>query len=136
MMVANVVVFLVCFTPVHVGLFIKFLTEMFRPGDCTALQDLQSFMEYPCPVGPHGCELEKRTRIDMMVANVVVFLVCFTPVHVGLFIKFLTEMFRPGDCTALQDLQSFMGMSSCLTANCCLDVFKEILRQWKPQLNS
>ncbi|XP_035271830.1 G-protein coupled receptor 55-like [Anguilla anguilla] len=71
-----------------------------------------------------GSSAEKAQCVRIIAANLAVFVVCFTPFHLGFLLKHAVETHRPGDCGLLEGVHGFTHVSfSLASANCCLDAF-------------
>ncbi|NWX29665.1 GPR55 protein, partial [Notiomystis cincta] len=67
---------------------------------------------------------KERRSLRIIVINLVVFLVCFTPVHIGTFLQCLVRHHRIVDCSLKRSISLFLQVSMTLgNLNCCLDVF-------------
>ncbi|XP_038601313.1 G-protein coupled receptor 35-like [Tachyglossus aculeatus] len=67
---------------------------------------------------PYEEQLIKKA-VYMVSANLIVFVICFLPLHVALLIRYVIEL---TSCSALERMQMFIKVSSRLAnANCCLD---------------
>ncbi|CAM5164422.1 unnamed protein product [Natator depressus] len=65
---------------------------------------------------------EQVTSVWIIAANLTVFMVCFTPVHVGIFLQFLVRRHIIVDCSMKQSISLFIQVAMCLAnVNCCLD---------------
>ncbi|KAK1162455.1 G-protein coupled receptor 35-like [Acipenser oxyrinchus oxyrinchus] len=68
------------------------------------------------------CRDEKRRGIHVIATNLVVFFICFAPIHVAMFLQHLFKTIDPSNCSLQQQMANFMHVSSCITnTNCCLD---------------
>ncbi|NWV68366.1 GPR55 protein, partial [Malurus elegans] len=60
--------------------------------------------------------------LRVIVINLVVFLVCFTPVHLGIYLQFLVKQHVIMDCSLKQNISLFLQVSMTFAnLNCCLD---------------
>ncbi|XP_036378614.1 G-protein coupled receptor 55 [Megalops cyprinoides] len=67
---------------------------------------------------------EKIQCSRIIAANLIVFLICFSPFHIGFLLKFLVETHWPEDCNLLESIHNFVHVSFCIAStNCCLDAF-------------
>ncbi|KAM4771168.1 G-protein coupled receptor 55-like [Rhinophrynus dorsalis] len=70
-------------------------------------------------------EQAKRSRvtiIQIIVSNLVVFLLSFSPSHLGIFLQFLVRQGVILDCSHKQHISLFVQVALCLAnINCCLD---------------
>ncbi|KAL2090218.1 hypothetical protein ACEWY4_014906 [Coilia grayii] len=67
---------------------------------------------------------ERKQSVRIIAANLAVFIVCFSPVHFGYMLKFLSETYWSHDCGRLQFAHSFVHVASSLAStNCFLDSF-------------
>ncbi|MEE6500682.1 hypothetical protein FKM82_003884, partial [Ascaphus truei] len=75
----------------------------------------------------HRSSLEQGERrmvaiIHIIISNLVVFLISFTPSHLGIFLQFLVRQHVILDCSSRQNISLFMQVSLCMAnVNCCLD---------------
>ncbi|MGH0169940.1 UNVERIFIED_CONTAM: hypothetical protein FKN15_058147 [Acipenser sinensis] len=70
-------------------------------------------------IGPHE---ENSRSIHMLTTNAVVFVVCFTPFHVGFLLKFLVQIYSNDNCSLGQKVHIFFHAADWLAStNCCLD---------------
>ncbi|KAK6309079.1 hypothetical protein J4Q44_G00205420 [Coregonus suidteri] len=64
----------------------------------------------------------KRKSIRIISANMVVFLICYTPIHIAFFMKFYVASKDPLDCQQYNLMHNFYQISEGIaTTNCCLD---------------
>ncbi|XP_066565350.1 G-protein coupled receptor 35 [Amia ocellicauda] len=67
---------------------------------------------------------EKSQCIRIITANLIIFVICFAPIHVGFLIKFLVETYPPINCSLLNGVHTFVHIASTISnTNCCLDAF-------------
>ncbi|XP_033885516.2 G-protein coupled receptor 35-like [Acipenser ruthenus] len=65
---------------------------------------------------------EKRRGIHVIATNLVVFFICFAPIHIAMFLQHLFKTLDHSNCSLQQQMANFMHVSSCITnTNCCLD---------------
>ncbi|NXT09740.1 GPR55 protein, partial [Prunella fulvescens] len=65
---------------------------------------------------------EERGSLRVIVINLVVFLVCFTPVHLGILLQCLVRQRVILGCTVKQTISLFLQVSMTFAnLNCCLD---------------
>ncbi|KAH1165265.1 G-protein coupled receptor 55-like [Mauremys mutica] len=65
---------------------------------------------------------EQVISVWIIAANLIVFMVCFTPVHLGIFLQFLVKRNIIVDCSVKQSISLFIQLAMCLAnVNCCLD---------------
>uniref|UniRef100_W5MAQ4 G-protein coupled receptors family 1 profile domain-containing protein n=1 Tax=Lepisosteus oculatus TaxID=7918 RepID=W5MAQ4_LEPOC len=65
---------------------------------------------------------EKKRSVRIITANLVVFFICFTPIHVGFLLKFIVAKYYPKDCDLLNTMHNFFHISEWIAStNCCLD---------------
>ncbi|NXI02554.1 GPR55 protein, partial [Pachycephala philippinensis] len=74
----------------------------------------------------HKSEAEKNEEesgsLRVIVINLVVFLVCFTPVHLGICLQCLVRQHVIEDCSLKQTISLFLQVSMTFAnLNCCLD---------------
>lgn len=70
-----------------------------------------------------NCLNEKLTRkaVYIVSANMAVFIVCFLPLYLGHFLRFIMDSIS-SDCAAIQRINDFVHFASILAnTNCCLD---------------
>ncbi|NXA62482.1 GPR55 protein, partial [Mohoua ochrocephala] len=66
--------------------------------------------------------VEESGFLQVIVINLVVFLVCFTPVHIGIFLQCLVRQDVILDCSLKQTISLFLQVSMTFAnLNCCLD---------------
>ncbi|XP_014725980.1 PREDICTED: G-protein coupled receptor 55-like [Sturnus vulgaris] len=66
--------------------------------------------------------VEERGSLRVIVINLVVFLVCFTPVHLGIFLQCLVRQHVIVGCSVKQSISLFLQVSMTFAnLNCCLD---------------
>ncbi|XP_062412443.1 G-protein coupled receptor 35-like [Sardina pilchardus] len=66
---------------------------------------------------------QKSKSVNIITANLAIFIVCFSPLHFGYLFKFLCETYSD-DCALLQFAHSFVHVASSLAStNCFLDAF-------------
>ncbi|XP_038272468.1 G-protein coupled receptor 35-like [Dermochelys coriacea] len=59
--------------------------------------------------------------IYIVSANMIVFIVCFLPVHIGMLARFVMEK-NLVNCFAIQKIRTFTTISICIAnSNCCMD---------------
>ncbi|XP_074860711.1 G-protein coupled receptor 55-like [Carettochelys insculpta] len=69
-------------------------------------------------------QADQVTIAQTIAANLIVFIVCFTPAHLGIFLQFLVRQHIIVDCTMKQSITLFVRMAMCLAnVSCCLDAF-------------
>uniref|UniRef100_A0A8D0HI72 G protein-coupled receptor 55 n=1 Tax=Sphenodon punctatus TaxID=8508 RepID=A0A8D0HI72_SPHPU len=80
---------------------------------------------------------EQMACVRIIAANLMVFIVSFTPVHLGIFLQFLVRQHVIVDCSVKQGISFFLQMTLCLAnVNCCLDAIcyyfaaKEFRKNW------
>uniref|UniRef100_G1KAV1 G-protein coupled receptors family 1 profile domain-containing protein n=2 Tax=Anolis carolinensis TaxID=28377 RepID=G1KAV1_ANOCA len=62
-----------------------------------------------------------QKAINIIFANMGVFFVCFLPLHVALFIRFIAD-FRKASCAEMENIELFVSLAAILAnTNCCLD---------------
>ncbi|NXS57995.1 GPR55 protein, partial [Brachypteracias leptosomus] len=67
-------------------------------------------------------EVEGSGSLRVIIINLVVFLVCFTPVHLGICLQCLVRQNVIVDCSLKQTISLFIQVSMLLAnLNCCLD---------------
>ncbi|NXG73273.1 GPR55 protein, partial [Baryphthengus martii] len=67
-------------------------------------------------------QVEGSGSLRVIVINLVVFLVCFTPVHLGICLQCLVRQHVIVDCSLKQSISLFIQVSMILAnLNCCLD---------------
>ncbi|XP_053567468.1 G-protein coupled receptor 55-like [Bombina bombina] len=65
---------------------------------------------------------ERIIVIRIIIINLVVFLVSFTPSHIAIFLQFLVRKHVISDCYFRQKVSLFLQMALCIAnSNCCLD---------------
>ncbi|XP_032646261.1 G-protein coupled receptor 55-like [Chelonoidis abingdonii] len=65
---------------------------------------------------------EQAASIWIILANLMVFVVSFTPFHLGIFLQFLVRQHIIVNCTVKQSISLFIQVAMCLAnVNCCLD---------------
>ncbi|XP_067395748.1 G-protein coupled receptor 55-like [Emydura macquarii macquarii] len=65
---------------------------------------------------------EHVTGVWIIAANLTVFVFCFTPVHLGIFLQFMVRQHIIVDCSMKQSISLFIQVATCLAnVNCCLD---------------
>ncbi|XP_006258111.1 G-protein coupled receptor 55 [Alligator mississippiensis] len=65
---------------------------------------------------------EQFACIRTIAANLIVFVVCFTPFHLGIFLQFLVRKHVIMDCNTKQHISLFIQVAMCIAnINCCLD---------------
>ncbi|XP_041127203.1 lysophosphatidic acid receptor 6-like [Polyodon spathula] len=70
-------------------------------------------------ISPQG---ENSRSIRMLVTNAVVFVVCFTPFHIGFLLKFLVQIYSNDNCSLDQKVITFFHAADWIAStNCCLD---------------
>ncbi|NXS37596.1 GPR55 protein, partial [Pomatostomus ruficeps] len=68
-------------------------------------------------------EVEESSSLRVIIINLVVFLVCFTPVHLGICLQCLVRQYVIMDCSLKQTISLFLQVSMTFAnLNCCLDV--------------
>ncbi|NWV53856.1 GPR55 protein, partial [Daphoenositta chrysoptera] len=66
--------------------------------------------------------VEERGSLRVIVINLVVFLVCFTPVHMGICLQCLVRQHVIEDCSLKQGISLFLQVSMAIAnLSCCLD---------------
>ncbi|NXB98113.1 GPR55 protein, partial [Orthonyx spaldingii] len=66
--------------------------------------------------------VEERGSLRVIVMNLMVFLVCFTPVHLGIFLQCLVRQQVIVDCSLRRSISLFLQVSMTFAnLNCCLD---------------
>ncbi|NWW15180.1 GPR55 protein, partial [Falcunculus frontatus] len=66
--------------------------------------------------------VEESGSLRVIVINLVVFLVCFTPVHLGICLQCLVRQHVIVDCSLKQNISFFLQVSMTFAnLNCCLD---------------
>ncbi|NXD25099.1 GPR55 protein, partial [Spelaeornis formosus] len=66
--------------------------------------------------------VEERGSLRVIIINLVVFLVCFTPFHLGIFLQCLVRQHVIVGCRLKQSISLFLQVSMTLAnLNCCLD---------------
>ncbi|XP_018615826.2 G-protein coupled receptor 55 [Scleropages formosus] len=67
---------------------------------------------------------EKTQCIGIIITNLIVFILCFTPLHLSFLFKFLVQTYYPGSCQLYKLAHSFVHIATCIShTNCCFDVF-------------
>ncbi|NWI38104.1 GPR55 protein, partial [Picathartes gymnocephalus] len=67
-------------------------------------------------------EVEERSSLRVIIMNLVVFLVCFTPVHLGICLQCLVRQHIIQGCRMKQSISLFLQVSMTFAnLNCCLD---------------
>ncbi|NXT60385.1 GPR55 protein, partial [Chaetops frenatus] len=67
-------------------------------------------------------EVEERSTLRVLIMNLVVFLVCFTPVHLGICLQCLVRQHIIQGCRMKQSISLFLQVSMTFAnLNCCLD---------------
>uniref|UniRef100_V9L539 G-protein coupled receptor 35-like protein n=1 Tax=Callorhinchus milii TaxID=7868 RepID=V9L539_CALMI len=67
-------------------------------------------------------EFDTTRTIRIITANVTIFIICFTPVHIGYFLQWIPAIRE--DCNNCNNLRLFMDIAPCIAnINCCLDAF-------------
>ncbi|NXB55425.1 GPR55 protein, partial [Struthidea cinerea] len=67
-------------------------------------------------------KVEESGSLRVIVINLVVFMVCFTPVHLGIFLQCLVKQHVIVDCSLKQTISLFLQVSiTFANLNCCLD---------------
>ncbi|XP_029472330.1 G-protein coupled receptor 55-like [Rhinatrema bivittatum] len=62
------------------------------------------------------------TCVYIIAANLITFVICFTPSHVGIFLQFLVRQHFIADCSIKQNISLFIQVAMCFSnINCCLD---------------
>ncbi|XP_041694422.1 G-protein coupled receptor 55-like [Coregonus clupeaformis] len=65
---------------------------------------------------------DNRKSIRIISANLVVFFICYTPIHIAFFMKFYVASKVPLDCQQYNLMHNFYHVSEGIaTTNCCLD---------------
>uniref|UniRef100_A0A8C8RJ63 G-protein coupled receptors family 1 profile domain-containing protein n=1 Tax=Pelusios castaneus TaxID=367368 RepID=A0A8C8RJ63_9SAUR len=65
---------------------------------------------------------EQAAFVWIILANLMVFVVTFTPVHLGIFLQFLVRRNVIVDCIVKQNISLFIQVAMCVAnVNCCLD---------------
>uniref|UniRef100_H3A3A4 G protein-coupled receptor 55 n=1 Tax=Latimeria chalumnae TaxID=7897 RepID=H3A3A4_LATCH len=65
---------------------------------------------------------KRKTCIRIIVANLTVFIISFTPNHLGIFLQFLVRNHIITDCVSKQNISLFVQLAMCFAnVNCCLD---------------
>uniref|UniRef100_A0A8C8R675 G-protein coupled receptors family 1 profile domain-containing protein n=1 Tax=Pelusios castaneus TaxID=367368 RepID=A0A8C8R675_9SAUR len=86
---------------------------------CT-IQIIQALLKHKSQVEESAAE--HVTAVWIIAANLIVFVVCFTPVHLGIFLQFMVRQHIIVDCTMKQRISLFLQVAMCLAnVNCCLD---------------
>lgn len=64
----------------------------------------------------------KRKSIRIISANLVVFFICYTPIHIAFFMKFYVASKVPLDCQQYNLMRNFYHVSEGIaTTSCCFD---------------
>ncbi|XP_032654317.1 G-protein coupled receptor 35 [Chelonoidis abingdonii] len=59
--------------------------------------------------------------IYIVFANMIVFIVCFSPVQIGMLARFVMEK-NGVNCLAIQKIRTFISVTACIAnSNCCMD---------------
>ncbi|XP_018423661.1 PREDICTED: G-protein coupled receptor 55-like [Nanorana parkeri] len=67
-------------------------------------------------------EESKAVVVRIIICNLVVFLVCFSFTHIGIFLQFLARRQIISDCRVRKHISIFLNVALCLSnINCCLD---------------
>ncbi|XP_060622775.2 G-protein coupled receptor 35-like [Anolis sagrei] len=62
-----------------------------------------------------------QKAINIIFANMIVFIICFLPLHVALFIRFIAD-FRKASCAVMENIELYVRLAAILAnTNCCLD---------------
>ncbi|XP_009707143.1 PREDICTED: G-protein coupled receptor 35-like [Cariama cristata] len=62
-----------------------------------------------------------QKAVHIVYANLIVFLICFLPAHLGILARFIMESVG-ATCFLLQVMKNFSSVTRCIaTSNCCLD---------------
>ncbi|NXK92038.1 GPR35 protein, partial [Formicarius rufipectus] len=72
-----------------------------------------------------NCDKEKSLRkaVRIVSVNMILFILCFLPLHLGHLLRFILDSIR-ASCSAIQDVNNFIHFISVLAnTNCCLDAF-------------
>ncbi|XP_030072713.1 G-protein coupled receptor 55 [Microcaecilia unicolor] len=75
----------------------------------------------------HHRNVEQKTIdhtvcICIIAANLITFVICFTPSHLGIFLQYLVRQHVISDCSMKQNISLFVQIAMCLAnINCCLD---------------
>lgn len=69
---------------------------------------------------PHEARLIQKA-ISIICANITVFIICFLPLHVAIFIQFIADCANVS-CTKRNEISTFLDLAGILAnTNCCLD---------------
>ncbi|KAM4659643.1 G-protein coupled receptor 35-like [Amazona ochrocephala] len=72
-------------------------------------------------MSPHETKLIQKA-IRIISANLCVFTVCFSPLHIALLSRFVVDV--AGACSLLSEVNACVQICACLAnSNCCLDAF-------------
>ncbi|XP_077344462.1 G-protein coupled receptor 55-like [Lithobates pipiens] len=67
-------------------------------------------------------EESKAVIVRIIICNLVVFVICFSFTHIGIFLQFLARRQIISDCTVKKHISIFLQVTLCISnINCCLD---------------
>ncbi|XP_040204940.1 G-protein coupled receptor 55-like [Rana temporaria] len=67
-------------------------------------------------------EESKAVIVRIIICNLVVFVICFSFTHIGIFLQFLAKRQIISDCTVKKHISIFLQVALCISnINCCLD---------------
>ncbi|KAJ6669253.1 hypothetical protein lerEdw1_008062 [Lerista edwardsae] len=84
-----------------------------------SIQVKRTLMKKKC-TNPHE-EKQIQKAINIIVANMAVFIICFLPIHVAQIVRFIADLVK-ASCSAIESTDIFLNIAGMIAnTNCCLD---------------